>query len=110
MDKVKEQRIQNLLGMAQRARKVVSGAFAVEQAIKDGTAKLLLLAGDAEAKSVNAYKELAEKNRIPCVTVLHKDSMGECMGKEYRAVAALLDDGFSKSLRKLLGNIEKKDK
>ena len=102
MDNVKEQRIRNLLGMAQRARKVVSGAFAVEQAVKDGTAKLLLLASDAEEKSVKAYKEMAEKYCIPWVTVLRKDSMGACMGKEYRAVAALLDDGFSNSLRKLL--------
>lgn len=103
MDKAaREQRIQNLLGMAQRARKVVSGAFAVEQAVKDGTAKLLLIAEDAEENSVKAYREFAKKSHIPCFTALRKDSMGACMGKEYRAVAALLDDGFSKSLRKLL--------
>lgn len=103
MDKAKEQRIENLLGMAQRARKVVSGAFAVEQAVKEGTAKLVILAGDAEENSAKTFRELADKYNIPWVTVLQKASMGACMGKEYRAVAALLDDGFSKSLRKLLG-------
>ena len=43
----KEQRITNLLSMAQKAGRIVSGAFAVEQAVKKKQAVLVLLAGDA---------------------------------------------------------------
>ena len=41
------QRIMNLLGMAQKAGRIVSGNFAVEQAIKGGKAKYLIVAADA---------------------------------------------------------------
>ena len=104
MDRATEQRIQNLLGMAQRAHRVVSGNFAVEQAAKEGTAKLMLLAEDVEEKSRKAYEELADKYRIPLRTALTRESLGACMGKEYRAAAVLLDDGFSKSMLRLLGD------
>ncbi len=103
MDKGTEQRIRNLLGMAQRARKLVSGNFAVDQSVKDGTAKLIILAEDAEDKTRRSYEELSKINNIPCYTALDKASMGACIGKEYRAVTALLDDGFSRSLSMLLG-------
>lgn len=41
------QRITNLLSMAQRARRIASGAFAVEQAMKKKQAMFLLIASDA---------------------------------------------------------------
>jgi len=106
MDKAAEQRVRNLLGMAQRARRVVSGSVAVEQAVKDGTAKLLLLAEDAEESTKKNYERLAEKYHIPWRVLLTRESMGASMGKEYRAAAALLDEGFSKSLCRMLGEYE----
>ena len=39
-----EQKIINLLSMAQRAGKVVSGDFAVNKAVKERKAKMLLVA------------------------------------------------------------------
>ncbi len=104
MNEMQEQRIGNLLGMAQRARRVVSGSFAAEQALKEGSAKLVLLAEDAEEQSRKNFEELAEKYEIPCRTVMTREKLGACMGKEYRAVAAVLDEGFGKSLLRLIGN------
>ena len=103
MNEATEQRVRNLLGMAQKARRIVSGNFAVEQAVKQGNAKLMLLAEDTEKNSKEAYEGLAEQYQVPCRSILTKASLGACMGKEYRAAAVLLDDGFSKSLRRLLG-------
>ena len=40
-------KVMNLLGLAQRAGKVVSGDFIVEKALKSKSVKLLLLATDA---------------------------------------------------------------
>lgn len=104
MDKLQEQRLRNLLGMAQRARQAASGSFAVEQALKNGTAKLMLLAGDAEDETKKSFEELADKYKVPCRTVLTRESLGACMGKEYRAAAVLLDEGFSRSLLRLIGD------
>ena len=46
-----DERITNLLSMAQRARLIVSGAFAVEQALKKKQAVFLLIATDAAAET-----------------------------------------------------------
>ena len=47
MAHTREERITNLLSMAQRARRIVSGAFAVEQALKSREAVLVLVTADA---------------------------------------------------------------
>ena len=86
-----EQRITNLLSMAQKAGRIVSGAFAVEQA-----------AGDAAEESKKNFIALTDKFAIPYVYCLERETLGACLGKEFRAVAALTDDGFAKKLRQLM--------
>ena len=92
-----EQRITNLLSMAQRANRIVSGAFVVEQAMKKKQAVFVLLAGDAAEESKKNFK-----NAIPYAEALDRESLGACLGKEFRAVAALTDEGFAKKLRQLM--------
>ncbi len=103
MMEILDRKIMNLLSMAQRARRVVSGAFAVEQSVREKKAKYLLVATDAAEESKRTYQELADRFGIPFSLCLTKELLGECLGKEYRAVAALQDEGFSKALAKLLG-------
>ena len=102
MAKPKEQRIINLLSMAQKAGRIVSGAFAVEQAVKKKQAVLVLLAEDAAEESKKNFTTLADKFAIPYAYCLDRETLGRCLGKDFRAVAALLDDGFAKKLRQLM--------
>lgn len=46
-----EDKILNLLGLAQRAGKVISGDFIVEKAMKRKEPKLVLLAGDCASNN-----------------------------------------------------------
>lgn len=92
----------NLLSMAARARRIVSGALVVEQAIKRGEAKLVLIATDSADESKKTYIKLADKYEIPYVLLLDRETLGACIGKEYRAVAALTDAGFAKRLGELV--------
>ena len=96
------QQIMNLLSMAQRARRIVSGAFAVEQALKAGKAELLIIAADAAEESKKNTITLADKYKVPYVEALDRDMLGSCLGKEYRAAAALTDAGFAAKLKKLM--------
>ena len=97
-----QQSVMNLLGLAQRARRVASGAFAVEEAIKKGKAAFLLIAADAEPNTKRKYQELANTFQIPFACTLTRETLGACLGKDYRAVAVLLDGGFAKRLQELL--------
>ena len=101
-----ERRIRNLLSMAQKAGRIVSGSTAVEQALQAKKAKRILVAVDATEDSREKFEYLSEKYKIPCSLCLTKEALGECLGREYRAVAALLDKGFSDALRKLLDEME----
>ena len=102
MAHIREERITNLLSMAQRARRIVSGAFAVEQALKSREAVLVLVAADASDETKKDYAILADRYKVPCLEGLDREMLGHCLGKEYRAVAALTDQGFAKKLRELM--------
>ena len=87
-----EDKVLNLLGLAQRAGKLSSGDFIVEKAMKKKTPKLVLLAGDCAANNEKKYIQLAE--------IHHKETLGTAIGKEVRVVVAVEDDGFAKALLK----------
>lgn len=97
-----QQKVTNLLSMAARARRIASGAFAVEEAVKHGQARFLLIAEDAEPSSQAKYEQLSNQYDIPAAAFLTKATLGACLGKADRAAAALLDDGFAKKLAVLL--------
>ena len=96
------QRITNLLIMAQRARRIASGAFAVEQAMKKQEAVFLLIASEAAKESKKTYGGLADKYKVPYAEGLDRETLGTCLGKEYRAAAVLTDAGFASKLQQLM--------
>ena len=94
---MEEKKIEGLLGMAQRAGKTASGEFAIRKAIAAGNVKALIVAEDASDRFKEMMMKEAAAKGIPVYTRLTKDALGRCLGKEYRAAAALLDEGFAKA-------------
>lgn len=97
---VKNEKITNLLSMAQRAGKCASGQVAVEKALGSQKVFLMLVAADSADATKEEYKKLAARKNIPYFEVLDRETLGHCLGKEYRSVAVLLDKGFSKAMEK----------
>ena len=102
-----EERIKNTVSMAQRAGKIASGAFAVEKAFQENAVKLLLIAEDATADSRDRFHILADKNHVPNVICMSRASLGGALGKGLRSAAAILDEGFKKSLLKITEEVMK---
>ena len=96
------QQVLQLLGLAARARKVVSGEELVVKEIRNGKAKLVLLASDASA---NSRKKLTDKSTYYNVE-LHvfgdRYDLGHATGKEARVAIAIVDNGFAKKISSLL--------
>ncbi|MDQ0161775.1 YlxQ family RNA-binding protein [Aeribacillus alveayuensis] len=91
-----------LLGLANRARKVISGEELVLKEIRNGRAKLVLLSQDA---SNNTIKKITNKCRyyeIPFVFVNDRYSLGQAIGKAHRVVVAVTDEGFASTIKALL--------
>lgn len=104
-----EQKLASLLGLAQKAGKLSSGDFAVDRAIKSGKAKIILVAADASEGTKKSYKDMAKFYNVSYYETLSKIRLGEAIGKPLRAAAVITDEGFTRSLLKLLASQEKLD-
>lgn len=93
-----EQKVLNLLGLAQRAGKLMSGDFIVEKMVKRQLVPLLLLAGDCASNNRKKYLQLAETYEIPLREILDKEKLGTAIGKEKRVIILVNDKGFAKAL------------
>ena len=85
-----KQKISNLLGLAQRAGKLISGE-----------AKLVFLANDAAS---NLTKKVTDKGRyyeVQVSTVFSTLELSTAIGRA-RKVVAVVDAGFSKKMRSLM--------
>ncbi|MDQ0203447.1 L7Ae/L30e/S12e/Gadd45 family ribosomal protein [Pectinatus haikarae] len=97
------QNLLNLLSMASRANKIISGDFAIGKAAAGGKVRLLLVAGDTAQNTSLEYKEIASKYSIPLIFLTTtKTDLGHCIGKNERAAVAVCDEGFMKAVTKIL--------
>ena len=54
-----------LIGIATKARKVVSGEFMTESAVKSGSAMLVILADDASDNTKKKFSNMCEFYEVP---------------------------------------------
>ena len=95
-----KEKILNLLGMAQRAGKLLSGDFVAEKAIKRQHIPLALLASDFAKNNAEKYRWLAQTNEVPLREIGTKAELGQAIGKEQRAIILVNDEGFAKAMLK----------
>ena len=99
-----EQKIASLLGLAQKAGKIVSGELAVEKAVKSGQAKIIIVATDCSLATKKNYRDMTTYYNVELFEHFSKEELGTCIGKVYRAALAVVDVGFSIAVKKLLNN------
>ncbi|MGT2935213.1 YlxQ-related RNA-binding protein [Streptococcus castoreus] len=95
------QRLSNLLGLAQRAGKVISGEELAVKAIQNQQVALVFLANDA---GPNVTKKVTDKSNyynVEVSTVFNALELSTALGKP-RKVVAIADTGFSKKMRTLM--------
>lgn len=91
----------SLLGLCKKAGKVVGGEVAVENAIRQKTTELLILAGDASGNTKKKFNNSAAYYEISLIEMGDKVSLGSAVGDEFRAVLGVTDKGFAKKLKQL---------
>lgn len=83
----------NAVGLAMRAGRCVSGEFAVEKAIKEQRALLIVLDGAASENTKKQYRSAVENVKIPLVFM---NGAGEAIGRPERMALAITDENFVK--------------
>ena len=102
--KTTNNRILSLLGLATRSRNVVSGEFMTEKSVKEGTAKLVIVADDASDNTKKEFRDMCTYYKVPYYEYSSKEELGRSMGKEMRASLSITDSGFANSITKLMIN------
>lgn len=100
-----EAKVYDILGLAQRAGKIISGEAGAEAHLHRGNVKLVILAEDASDRTKRVFSDLAAVKRTHVVTAGNKLRLGLALGKSPRAVVLIKDDGFARLLRQLLGDM-----
>lgn len=99
---MKQNQWMSLLGLANRARKIISGEELTVKQIQSGKARLILLSADASANTTKKITDKCNSYEVPYKLVENRHLLGQAIGKEARVVVAILDDGFAKKLVTLL--------
>lgn len=92
----------SLLGLAARARKVVSGEELVVKEVQQKRAKLVILSKDASELTAKKIKDKTTFYNTPLCYVENRFELGHAIGKDARVVVAITDQGFATKLQTLL--------
>ena len=93
-------RVLGMLSIAAKAGKLVSGNFMVEKAIAEGSAALVVLAEDTAKNTRKKIMDSCEYYKVRYIFYSDSEQLGKSIGKEFRKVVALTDEGMADSIIK----------
>ncbi|MGT2926811.1 YlxQ-related RNA-binding protein [Streptococcus cuniculipharyngis] len=96
-----KEKLLNLLGLAQRAGRVISGEELVIKAIQSGQVGLVFLADDAGSNLTKAVTDKSNYYKVEVFAVFSTLELSTAIGKP-RKVLAITDAGFIKKMRTLM--------
>lgn len=86
----------NMLGLAQRAGKLISGDERVESAVKNNQAKVIVMASDASDATQKRYQQWSNEYHIPLDTTFDRVEISHAIGRS-RSLCAIVDSGMAKT-------------
>lgn len=91
----------NLLGMAMRAGKIVTGESLSLKEIQQQKARLVIVATDASERTKEKMENKCTYYEIPITVQFTTAELSHAIGKE-RVICTVMDQGFTKKLKELL--------
>ena len=95
-----------MLGIAAKAGKIASGEFATENAVKSGKAFLVVTASDASENTAKKFRDMTDFYHVPLIVYGTKDSLGGCIGKDYRSSLAVTDEKLAEAVENKMKQVE----
>ena len=95
-------KILSLLGLCQRANRLVSGENFVLENIRNKKAKVVFLASDTGVNTTKRIKDKASFYNILVIDNYSTEELSNAIGKINRKVIAVIDNGFAKKIMSLL--------
>ncbi|MCR5100994.1 MAG: ribosomal L7Ae/L30e/S12e/Gadd45 family protein [Butyrivibrio sp.] len=92
------EKIYSLLGLCNKAGKLVSGEFATEKAVKSREAKLVIISEDASDNTKKKFMDKCKFYKVQVLSFGDKENLGHAIGKDIRTSLAITDEGLAKTL------------
>ena len=98
-------RVMQMVGLAKKAGRCVSGEFKTEEAIKKLDARLVIIAEDASEQTKKHFTDMCRYREIPICLYGSKQQLGKFTGKELRAAAAITDSTFAQKIEAMIREV-----
>lgn len=99
---MRQNKIFSLLGIAARGHNLVSGEFQSLEAIKKGSAMLVIIAEDASDNTRKLFSDKSTFYEVPVFSYGTKETLGHAIGKELRSSVCVCDAGLADAIIKQL--------
>ena len=99
---MKPDKVLSYLGLAMRGRNLVSGEFQTEDAVKNGSAMLVIVAEDASENTKKLFKDKCSFYEVPVYVYGTKETLGRAIGKDLRSSLAITDLGLAQAIEKAM--------
>lgn len=91
-----------LIGISAKAGKIAYGAEQVSEFIEKNKAKLVIIAENASSKTKENFEFLCKKKKINIITYQTIESLSKAIGKQNKAVIAILDKNLGEEIYKII--------
>lgn len=99
---LKQNKIYSLMGLAMKGRNLVSGETQTLEAVRKGSAGLVVIAEDASDNTRKLFTDKCSYYNVPVFLWGTKESLGRAIGKDMRSSVGICDAGLANSLMGLL--------
>lgn len=99
---MKPDKVLSMLGIAAKAKAIASGEYQTEYAVKSGEAYLVIVAEDASDNTKKMFRDMCMYYEVQIVFYGNRETLGHCIGKEFRASLAVTDEGLANAVKKKL--------
>ena len=94
------------IAIAMKAGKLASGEFSGEESIKDGQAKLIIIAENASDNTKEKFANKCKYYKVPYIYFSDKETLGRILGKNERSVVSVKDNEFGTKVLNIFGGNE----
>lgn len=98
-------KIISMLSICQKAGKIVSGEFAVEKSLQDGSSYLVIIANDASNNTKKKFENKSFFYKVDCLKFSDKQELSASIGKLNRSVFSIIDEGFANKIKNDIKNM-----
>jgi ribosomal protein L7Ae-like RNA K-turn-binding protein len=99
---LKPDKVLSYLGLAMRGRNLVSGELQTEEAVKNGSAVIVIVAGDASENTKKLFRDKCSFYEVPVYEYGTKETLGRAIGKDLRSSLAVTDVGLAQAIEKAM--------